>query len=86
MLMPRYFFDTDDGDHVHQDTTGHELPDAAAARTAALDSLPDMARDKMPDGDRRTIVATARDHKGVVVYRATLKLDGERGPGFAKAS
>ena len=82
--MPRYFIDTDDGDYIHLDEDGHDLPDAEGARTATLDALPDIARDKMPDGDRRTIIATARDQKGSIVYSATLTLKGERGPGFTK--
>ena len=84
--MPLYFIDTDDGDQIHRDEHGHDLPDVEAARTATLDAMPDMARDKMPDGDRRTIIATARDQHGVMVYTATLTLEGRRGPGFASAS
>ena len=84
-LMPQYFINTDDGDQLHLDDTGHDLPDAEAARAATLDALPDMARDKMPDGDRRTIIATARDEEGTVVYTATLTLVGQRGPAFTKA-
>ena len=84
--MPRFFIDTDDGDMAHRDVVGQDLPDAEAARMATLDGLPDMARDKMPDGDRRTFIARARDEQGNVVYVATLTLKGDRGPGFAKAS
>ena len=84
--MPLYFFDTDDGDTMHRDTGGQDLPDAEAARSAVLDALPDMARDKMPDGDSRTFIATARDQRGTMVYVATLTLKGERRAGFAKAS
>lgn len=78
--MPRYFVDTHDGDTPHSDTDGHDLPDAEAARRAVLDALPDMARDKLPDGDSRTFMAAARDERGAVVYTATLTLRGERGP------
>ena len=77
--MPRYFIDTDDGDLSQQDADGLELPDDEAARTAALDALPDMARDKLPDGDHRTFRVTARDEQGAVVYCATMTLKGERG-------
>ena len=84
--MPLYYFDTDDGDTMHRDTGGQNLPDAEAARCAALDALPDMARDKMPDGDSRTFIATARDQQGNMVYVATLTLKGERRSGFAIAS
>lgn len=84
--MPLYFIDTDDGDRLHRDGTGHDFPDAEAARWATLDALPDMAREKMPDGDRRIIIATARNEDGRVVYSATLTLKGERGAGFAGVS
>jgi hypothetical protein len=45
--MARYFFDTDDGDTFVEDDEGQDLPDAEAAREAALAALPGMARDKM---------------------------------------
>ena len=75
--MPRYFFDTDDGDQSHRDDDGLDLPHAEAARQAALDVLPDMARDKMPDGDRRTFVASVRNDQGAIIYTATLSRKGE---------
>ncbi|WP_408903032.1 DUF6894 family protein [Methylobacterium radiotolerans] len=46
--MPRYFFDTDDGDDPLHDDEGMDLPDASGARDAAIGALPDMARDKLP--------------------------------------
>ncbi len=79
--MPRYFIDADDGDFPHRDEDGHDLPDDEAARRTALDALPDMARDKIPDGDTRTFTATARDGRGNVVYGASLVLRGGWGPG-----
>ncbi len=79
--MPRYFIDTDDGDYPHHDEDGHDLPNDEAARLTALDALPDMARDKIPDGDRRIFTATARDEQGNVVYKAFLTLEGGWGPG-----
>ena len=75
--MSRYFFDTDDGDYRAQDDEGMELPDAEAARVAAVDALPDMARDKLPDGDRRTFSVQVRDEGGTVIYTARLDLIGE---------
>ena len=74
--MPRYFIDTDDGDVRINDDQGFDLADAEAARREAMAVLPDMARDKLPDGDRRTFVATVRDEEGSVVYSATLTLVG----------
>lgn len=75
--MPRYFFDTDDGDFRCVDDEGAELPDMEAARLAALDELPDMARHKLPDGDRRTFSVRVRDEAGIAIYVATLDLVGE---------
>ena len=75
--MPLYFFDTDDGDFRQLDDEGIELPTAEGARTAALDALPDMARDKIPDRDRQTFSVQVRDEAGMVLYTATLDLVGE---------
>lgn len=75
--MPRYFFETNDGDVICRDDEGQDLPDAEAARKAALEALPDMARDRIPDGDHRVFVTTVRDERGATVYVATLLLKGE---------
>ena len=79
--MPRYFIDANDGEYPHHDEDGHDLPNDEAARRTALDALPDMARDKIPDGDRRIFSVTARDEQGDVVYEASLTLAGEWGTG-----
>ena len=75
--MPRYFFDTSDGDKFVKDDKGCDLPDVVAARDAAQAALPDMARDRMPDGEARTFCALVRDEAGTVVYRVALSLIGE---------
>ena len=75
--MPHYFFDTSDGDKFVKDDKGCDLPDVAAARDAAQAVLPDMARDKMPDGEKRTFCAFVRNETGVVIYRVALSLVGE---------
>ncbi len=74
--MPRYFIDTDDGDLTIKDEEGHEFHDLHAARDAAHEALPDMAREKMPDGERRDFQATVRDKDGVVLYTVKLSLKG----------
>ncbi|GJE47326.1 hypothetical protein GOFOIKOB_0347 [Methylobacterium tardum] len=75
--MPLYYFDTDvGGDRLH-DEEGLDLPDAAAARDAAMGALPDMARDELGSGDRHTLTVRVRDASGTVVYSATLDLTGE---------
>ncbi|MEE7446666.1 hypothetical protein MRF4_01850 [Methylobacterium radiotolerans] len=74
--MPIYFIDTNNDDTFVEDDQGQDLPDAEAAREAALAALPDMARDKLPDGDHRTFCASVRDQTGVVIYEASLTLVG----------
>ncbi|SFN03059.1 DUF6894 family protein [Methylobacterium pseudosasicola] len=75
--MPRFFFDTDDGNFRNLDDEGFELLSIEAARIEALDALPDMARNKLPAQDHRTYSVRVRDEAGTVVYSATLDLVGE---------
>jgi hypothetical protein len=75
--MPRYFIDTNNDDTFVEDDEGQNLPDAVTARELALAALPDMARDKLPDGDYRTFCASVRDENGTMIYKATLTLVGE---------
>ena len=75
--MPRYFFDTNDGDMVDEDDVGLEFADHEAARREAIATLPDMARDRLPDGDRRNFSVRIRDEAGTVLYSASLALTGE---------
>ena len=75
--MPRYFIDTNDDDVFVADDEGQDLPNAEAAREVAQAALPDMARDKIPDGEGRTFCACVRDEAGTVIYKATLTLRGE---------
>ncbi len=74
--MPRYFFDTDDGDVYRPDVDGKDLADPGAARRAALETLPDLVNEKMPDGDQRSFAVTVKDDRGKPVYVATLSLRG----------
>lgn len=72
--MPRYYFDTHDGDTGVIDEGGLQLADRAAARMAAIGALPDIARDVLPDGDRRDMAVRVRDESGRVILHATLSL------------
>lgn len=75
--VPRYFIDTNDDDLFVVDDEGLDLLDAQAARKAAQAALPDMAQEKLPDGDDRTFCASVRDETGEVIYKVTLTLRGE---------
>ena len=75
--MPHYFFDIDDGDRRTRDDEGLDLDGPAAARMEAIRALPDVARDVMPDGDHRTILATIRNEAGKAIFRAELSLTAQ---------
>ncbi len=75
--MPRFFIDTSDGDLSLRDEDGYDLPDMQAARVAAIDALPGMARDKLPDGERRAFRAAVRGADGQLLYTASLCFVGE---------
>lgn len=75
--MPRFFFDLNDGEREIRDGQGVALPDLQAARDAAISILPDLAREELPDGDRRVFVCKLRDENGTVLFIATLSLVAE---------
>lgn len=72
--MPRFYIDTSDQDFFARDEEGQEYEDVEAAKIAAVDVLPDMARDKLPDGDARTFLAIVRDENGRTLLQASLQL------------
>ncbi|WP_445504589.1 DUF6894 family protein [Microvirga sp. G4-2] len=83
--MPRYFFDSYDGDRFIPDHEGLELRDIAAAEREARKALPDMAKDALPDGDPQTFIISVRNEAGQVVLRAALSLVVENLPEFPSA-
>lgn len=72
--VPYYYFDVHDGDTHHLDDHGHEFPDKENARVEALASLPHIAKDQMPDGNRRDFIMDVRDESHKVIFTATLSL------------
>jgi hypothetical protein len=72
--MPRYYFDTDDGDHLVTDDEGQELDGLASVRTEALEALAGIAKDAIPKHDRDTLVVSVRDKAGEIVFKAILSL------------
>ena len=75
--MPRYFFDTDDGERSLRDEEGSEFPSARDAHDAAVRLLPDIARDALRDGKGTRFAATVRDERGQPIVRVTLSLRTE---------
>jgi hypothetical protein len=72
--MPRFYFDTHDGDRAVPDGEGLVLGGLEEAKEEAVRALPDLARDGLPDGDYREFVVDVRDEAGQRVLRAQLTL------------
>ena len=73
--MPRYFFDTDDGNSFSKDKVGLDLPGFDQVRLQAQGALADMARDVVPgDGPDRLITIRVRDEGGSTILRGSLVL------------
>lgn len=73
--MRRYYFDFKDGETLSVDDTGVECSSLEDARFQAIDALPEIAREQLPDGDHRTFEVTVRDDQGRSVLRGALTLD-----------
>jgi hypothetical protein len=78
--MPRFYFDITDTGRIEVDEKGLECADLAAARKEALATLGEIARDELPDGDRRDFVITIRDHRKSPMLTAELLLRVHRSP------
>ena len=74
--MPRYFFETDDEDVTVFDEDGSEHADDEAARAEAVSALPDMAREKMPGGDRRTFTVSVFNDERDLIYKGVMRFEG----------
>lgn len=68
------FIDTSDDEFFVRDETGQEYADVEDAKDAAVAALPDMARDKLPDGDSRNFLALVRGEEGATLLQASLIL------------
>jgi hypothetical protein len=77
--VPRYYFDTYDGNSFMADDTGVEFETLEAAYAEAQRFLPEMAREGLPDGNQRTFVVSVRNEAGQVLMRMSLSLVVEEG-------
>ncbi|MGN6470484.1 MAG: DUF6894 family protein [Rhizobiaceae bacterium] len=75
--MSRFFFDIDDGDRFVRDEIGHVFEDREAMRLEAIKALPEIARDELPDGNRRRFSVRVRDMEGRYLFQATLTMAAE---------
>ena len=72
--MSRYFFDVHDGHDFTRDDDGVLCGTLRELSFQAVDVLPDIVREELPNGPRRTFSVKARDDTGAYVFRATLTL------------
>lgn len=59
--MPRFYFDSRDGEQFIRDDEGLEFADAEVARIEASAALAEMARDALPKSHRRELAIEVRD-------------------------
>jgi hypothetical protein len=71
--MPRYYFDTRDGERLVRDEVGVVLPSVEAARDQAAVALAEIAKDALPGSTRREIAIEVRD--GVPLLRTCLRFE-----------
>jgi hypothetical protein len=72
--MPQYFFDYMDGKRSYPDDEGAALPSLKEARAEAVRAIGGIARDEMPDGDRRDLQISVREGDGPVLMVVSLAL------------
>jgi hypothetical protein len=84
-IMPRYRFDIHDGTRYTPDETGVELDGLNAVREEAARTLGQLAREILPDGDRREVVIEVRDESGqrVLVAKLSVSIEATELSGFS---
>ncbi len=78
--MPKYYFDLTKDGKFHRDNVGDDFVDYEEARQQAQAILPDIVREKLPDGELHKIRCDVRDESGGTVYRGELTYQGTRHP------
>jgi hypothetical protein len=73
-----YFFDLVDGAETSIDDVGLKFANLEAARANALLALAEIARDKLPEGDRKELKIYVRDESRQILLTASLELRVDR--------
>ncbi len=73
--MNRYFFDIRDGDSVSVDDIGIDCASLEDVRFQAIDALPEIAREELPDGDYRVFEVQVRDATGKPIFTGRLTFE-----------
>jgi hypothetical protein len=71
--MPRYYFDTHDGNRLHEDHEGLELRDDEAARVEARKAIGEIAADDIPgEGSRKSMSIQVRKADGTELLQLSI--------------
>jgi hypothetical protein len=77
--MPRYFFDTDDGQTRYHDDEGTDLANEDAACEEARGAISEFAKDFIPmDGTAANITMVVRDDDDTAILQLTLTFRANR--------
>jgi hypothetical protein len=74
VCMPRYFFTVQDDDHIVTDDEGMEFADLKQARDGAVETLPQIASDTLPNGDEHLFAVHVADDRNRPIVTVTLTL------------
>ena len=72
--MPRYYFDTNDGERKVHDESGVDLASVDDIEATTRDLLLDLGHAKLLDGKDRRFTAVVRDDQGATVYHGSMVL------------
>jgi hypothetical protein len=73
--MPKYFFETFDGESAWPDDRGIDCQSRGQVSYQAVRALIDMVRDELPDGPAREFRVVVRDEASAAVFEASLVLN-----------
>ncbi len=76
--MPRYFFDSRDGEDFIEDDVGLEFATLEEARDEATAALADMARDVLPGSLHRELAIEVRDGDREPLLKTCLVFEAVR--------
>ena len=76
--MPRYYFDSRDGESFIHDEEGLEFLDLETARDQATAALADMAKHVLPGSMRRELAIEVRNEAKEPVLRTSLVFEAVR--------
>ena len=75
--MPRFYFDIDDGRRKIADEEGSDLSDRQQAKEEGINLVLEFARERLADGDQRTVLCKIRDGAGALILSVSLALNAE---------